>query len=451
MNQRHVMALGLFLMSAPAWAARPAEHLAENQGLIAADGAALRVERSVSWATPQDQAAAWTRFLIRNGQRWRAQWDADLGIPSRIYGQGVPTPGALKDADLAREHTLGFLSDNLELLAPGASLADFELVSNVLDPQSGIRTLGLLQRHRGLPVVGGQLNVRIKNDRLFVIGTEARPHVDAQLPEKTIDAPAATRAALQWILEDFGGQATVRPELEGPMVLPLIEQAKGVRYATVVRATVDAQAPVGRYHVYLDAQTGAKIAREQTLRFITGTVLFNTPERRPGSTRNDNPASFVRLDVGGQQLFADGAGVINEPGNQPLNATVQPRGEEVVVINDAGQRASNQVTLNDGDTFVWNASGEELIDSQLVTYVAGNVVKEYAKAIAPKHGLALSGRAAGDGEHQQLLQRLLGRHHDQLLPREQPVRKHRAAAGRDPPRVWAQLPRSRDHPRRGLL
>ena len=63
----------------------------------------------------------------------------------------------------------------LALLAPGARVEDFVLVSNHSDGE--IRSVGFVQMFDGKRVVGGQVSFRFKRDRLIAIGSEALPDV----------------------------------------------------------------------------------------------------------------------------------------------------------------------------------------------------------------------------------------------------------------------------------
>src|SRR6185312_2303988 len=102
---------------------------------------------------------------------------------------GIAAPGAIDHADIAEQVARQALADNLALLAPGASLADFSIVSNTYD--GNIRAIGFAQFSQGMRVLGGQVSFEFKNDRLFVIGSEALPNVMIDMA-----APRMTRAQL---------------------------------------------------------------------------------------------------------------------------------------------------------------------------------------------------------------------------------------------------------------
>src|SRR5215468_9357421 len=89
----------------------------------------LRAQRDVKWSQPS--SAAWQKLAATG--TWQAAWDRATGVPSRIWGSGLPAPGAIASPQVAEAFARATLADHLALLAPGAALADFELVSNNYD------------------------------------------------------------------------------------------------------------------------------------------------------------------------------------------------------------------------------------------------------------------------------------------------------------------------------
>ncbi|MCA9552248.1 MAG: DUF4215 domain-containing protein [Myxococcales bacterium] len=357
-------------------------HLDRGNVLETASGVETRTGRSTGWNVPAEAEARWNRFLEAEGGSWRALWDADTRVPLRILGEGVAAPGATLSAEAAEEAALAFVSRHLELLAPGAAPADLVLVSDEYDAQANLRTVAFEQRHRGMPVLGGQLSVRIKNDRIFVVGSEALPNVDAAAPATLVREDKARSLALDWVARGATG-VRVREVGKTAFVLPLIGGDARITFATVVEVVVDAQRPLGRWSVYLDAATGAPVARRQTLQFLSGSVQYNAPIRHPGGTRHDAAAPFATIIIDGQTLSADAQGAVSWNGNTPATITMRADGSEVTVLNDAGAEATFSTTIQDGGNAVWDARDEEFVDAQVATYIAGNEVKGYAKEIAP--------------------------------------------------------------------
>src|SRR6185436_12962814 len=115
------------------------------------------------------------RFVAVAGGHWEASWDRATGIPNRIWGEGIAVPGASADPAIAASAAQRVIESHLDLLAPGATPADLVLVSNHWDGE--MRSIGFVQLARGMRVVGGQVSVRIKNDRIFVLSSQALPAV----------------------------------------------------------------------------------------------------------------------------------------------------------------------------------------------------------------------------------------------------------------------------------
>lgn len=360
------------------------DHLVGQPALEVAGGNPARAERSVSWSrVPPRALRAWTGFLTAAGGSWQAMWDVDTGIPTRIFGRGIAAPGAVKSEDAAAQHARAFLAAHVELLAPGSRLSDFVLVSNHLDA-GGMRTVGFFQYSQGLRVLGGQVSFRFKNDRLFVIGSEALPQVQSRLPDAPLPELTARGVASAWILSDMAASARDL-DYDGPFILPIVSSG-AVSYRTVVRVTVDARQPIGRWDVYLDAASGAPVAREQTLRFATGSVHYNVPLRHPNAERADLPAAGASLVIDGTTITSDGDGVATWAGTAAGALTARARGPLVRVINDAGSENTYMTTLQPDGTAVWNVADQPNIDSQLATFIHGAIVKEYARSFAPDLG-----------------------------------------------------------------
>ena len=110
---------------------------------------------------------------------WQATRDADTGVVAQLWGSHVDVPGANADPMIAERAARTFLAAHLKLLAPGATIGDFIVVANRVD--GDLRTVAFAQTWHGLRVVGGQLHVVIAHDRVFVAGSQALPHVHAQV------------------------------------------------------------------------------------------------------------------------------------------------------------------------------------------------------------------------------------------------------------------------------
>lgn len=368
----------LTILPLSAYAAEPSPRAVET-GWILASGAPSIQERQLSARVPSSATAAWRRFRDSAGQSWTGSFDEASGIPARIWGAGIPAMGAQASAELAERHARGVLEQHLDLLAPGSKPTDFELVSNDFDGK--MRTLGFVQRHRGQRVLGGQLSFRYKNDRLFMIGSEALPNVAVELAPSPIGERAARQAAEQWIAKQLG--VTPRVEaIKGRLILPLRDGAE-IAFHDVIDVRVRTARPAGLYAVYLDAKNGEPVARKQLLMFTSGHVAFNVPVRWPGATRVDRGVFGLSVAVDGTSPVTGQDGLLSWTSPDAQAIQVGVTGPLVTIANQSGASSSTTTMLSPGGSFVWNASRNEIVDAQLTAFVASQDVKAYLRSLVP--------------------------------------------------------------------
>lgn len=355
----------------------------KSNALETASGAETRAQPNVSWTTPPSAGQAWGSFVQAHGENWRVLWDSNTRVPKRILGEGISAPASSLSPDAAKAAAIQLISQHLHLLAPGTLVSDYELVANDFDPTSGLRTVGFAQRYRGMRVLGGQLSVRIKNNRVIVLASEAKPNIDAPAVRKTVDALKAADLAMAWIKAD-ASEVSLRQGIGEAFILPVPLAAGPTTYHTVVEVVVDARQPVGRWSVYLDAANGTPIAKRQSLMFANGTVQVNAPERRPGSTRLDWAAPAMSVSVNGQNATTGPQGQLTWTGDAPATLVLSAKGPQVNVLSDAGPETTLNATLEPGGAVTWDVRDEEFVDAQLNAFIAGSLVKSYAKVIAPQ-------------------------------------------------------------------
>jgi cysteine-rich repeat protein len=350
-----------------------------SSGLELASGAQARPQRLLTPQPPRRSERAWRAFRVAHPGSWLASWDAATGVPHRIFGEGIEAPGTSGDPLKAARFAEAFLEQHLALLAPGAKRSDFTLVSNEL--RGDLRTVGFVQFAGGVRVLGGQLSFRFKNDRLFVIGSEAIPDLSVARHSKTILSHVAASNARHWIERDIG-VATV-DRVEGPFVLPIARNASLLAAPVVLRVVVETTSPPSRWDVFVAAESGELIAREQTLRFASGTVLFNAPVRYPGSQRVDYPAKYVHAVVNGTSASATSDGLFMFE-SAPAAVSLGAASDFVAVLNQSGPAVSTTLSLPAGGAAAWDLATEADGDAQLAIFVHTQRVKDYAKAIAPE-------------------------------------------------------------------
>ncbi|MDC0720400.1 hypothetical protein [Nannocystis bainbridge] len=357
----------------------PAAH-ARRPAVEVARGAPVRALADLTWyQAPARHGGAWARLVAEMGPQTWAVWDRDTDVVRRIWGAGIAAPGSAGSPVAAERLARAFLARHVGLLAPGASAADFTLVANV--ESGGMRTLGFVQRVRGVAVEGGQVSFRFRNDRLFMIGSEALPHVPAPAVRQ-VGAAQARTAASEWLERDLSPGTVSFEAAHEAVVLPLV-RGGGVEYATVVPVELATTAPLGRWRVYVDAATGEPVARKQTLLFASGKVAYNAPVREPGGERQNWPANRAALTVGGMNVTSSPTGDVMWNGNNATMVTTRASGTQVTVANDAGNEATANLNLQPNQTVNWNAANDELVDAQISTFVHANHVIDYVRQIDP--------------------------------------------------------------------
>jgi hypothetical protein len=374
------------LLTAPAWAVRSAPQ-GDASRLAAAPGVApLRGETSATWgAPPAERARAFHRFLRAAGGRWHALWDRHTSAPVRVFGSGVPAPGSVADEAAAEAHARAFLAAHRDLLAPHAPVDQLLLAADVV--HDGLRTVAFTQHaliaERGLvPVVGGRLNFRYRRDRLIVIGAET--YAVTRLPAPRLDGAAAALAASAWIAEEHVS-ASLREE-PALVALPLVGSGR-VEVRAAYRVVLDAAGPRRRWAVYVDAERGTPLAREDLLRFDHAQVLFDAPVRAPQLDRKTWPAPALSLLLDGAKASTDAAGALTWAGTgAPASAELDADGPLVIVRNQAGTDAAATLSATDGADLTWSLADDEYGDAQLASFIHGGLIKEHARSFAPTMG-----------------------------------------------------------------
>jgi MYXO-CTERM domain-containing protein len=340
------------------------------------NGRSLPARRTEVGVPPRSQAA-WAELQAHLGATWRADFDVVTGVPHQIYGGFLDAPGAIASAEAAQAYALEVFARHGALLAPGAAVSDFVVASN--DLTDGLRTVGFVQHHQGLLVEGGQLSFRFKKDRLFMIVSEAWPKVQVNLPKVLLAKEAAVAKAQAWLRSVHGQEGELR-DFRGPLILAQTPEGPAVAFV----ATLRTRQPIGQFDVYVDAESGRPLARRQTLMFADGTILVDSPERYPASTRIQHPGDGLWVTINGVQALADPNGRVTWTGNDTGSAVLTAEGPLVMVVNAAGTSTSVTVPIAPGGSVLWSAANEEHVDAQLVAFVASQDVKHYTKIIAPQ-------------------------------------------------------------------
>ena len=299
---------------------------------------------------------------------WQGTRDRETGVVAELWGGTVAAPGAVADAAVAEKAARAFLVERIALLAPGARSEDFVIVANEVD--RGLRTIGFAQTHRGARVVGGQLAIFIKRDRVFAAQSQASPNISVEVPPRT--GAVNTLRAESWI----GGRVVTRAI--GPRVVLPIDGG----YRVADQLEIEALDRAGRWDVYVGLD-GAPLLRVSQLRFATGTLVYDVGERYPLGTRRDAPARLVGAIADGVATTTASDGSFSWSGTAA--ATVAPglAGPTIAVENAAGALATASLTAQPGGAVRWSLAADEHGDAQLTSFVHVGIAQDRARVLLP--------------------------------------------------------------------
>jgi MYXO-CTERM domain-containing protein len=379
---RPLVVAGCVLALCPtAGAVVPRGHRLEAPALTALPSARLskplREHKKLVWgqSTP---SFAWNGFTARRLGSWQAAWDVATGVPSRIWGEGIPAPGSIADPAIAERIARGVLSDHLALLAPGARLEDFVLASNHFDGE--MRSIGFFQQIDGRRVVGGQVSFRFKADRLFVIGSEALPHVKVVTPRSRLAANLLRTRAAAILRDELALAGAPVSDVGDEVIVPLVADDAVLGYRVARPLEIDGGYD-GRYLAYADVTTGEIVAVRQLNTYASnGRVLYDTVDRYPARGRISRPASRAHVTVNGVSQTTSLDGSLSWTGGA-VEVVTGVIGDLVTVYNKAtGNAAASAIhPLSPGGALVWNASASAEDEAQLNTYVTTMIAKEYVR------------------------------------------------------------------------
>jgi cysteine-rich repeat protein len=271
---------------------------------------------------------------------WRALVDRDTGVPAWLWGPPVDAPGSVADPARAEATARAFLAAHLHALAPGARTSDFAVVTNELD--GDVRSVGMRQSWRGLPVIGGQIGFVFAHDRLFAVTSHALPNV----------AP---------------------PPARGHAVLPLVGRSIDYRIVDVIDA--------GEWDIYRD-ERGSEVARARKYVDATSTLTYDAGVRYASGPRAELPAVAANITVNSSATTTGADGTFSWAG---ATATVVPGlvGTYVQITDSQNPLATASLSASDGTPTPWSLATSEIGDAQLSTFVYANLAKARARIVNP--------------------------------------------------------------------
>jgi len=384
-NYLRALGLGWLVASGLAQSSRAAGWSGTAEAPLVTTGKAPRLHRDTAWT----HHGALDRAGLGG---WTAIYDRDTGVPLRLWGPGQPAPGTMASPAVAEVWARTFLAAHLDLLAPGAAPGDFVVVANQLSAGGDVRSIGFTQHANSIAVLGGAISFVFKHDRMIMVGSTALPHVTTAPPVQPglrgarLSSTRVTSAAVGW-LGAAGQPVAVRGAVANEQVIVPIVHARGaggvdVDYTLAEQVTVESTTgEPGQWKVYIDAATGAAFARESTLTFASGTVLYDVPVRAPMAVggRHPQPAAEATLNVNGVAVTADQAGVVTWTGNDPAMVSPGLSGPLVAVTDLSGKLASGALPLPADGSVLWSHPSDEAIDAQFDAFVYADQAKQFVR------------------------------------------------------------------------
>ena len=294
---------------------------------------------------------------------WQGRSDRDTGALAELWGSYVPAPGATADPAIAEAAARAFLGTYL-----GLAEREYRLVANHLD--GGLRTVGFQQTHRGIDVVGAQVAVFVRGDRVFAAASRARPGVTIDVPARGGAVPTAR--ALDWI----GGSSVVRAIGER-VVLPVDGS-----YRVADRIEVEPRDRPGRWDVYV-APDGEPLAKRPRFHMATGTMVFDVGVRYPLGARQDMPARELELTADGTPTTTDADGAFSWASAGAAAVAPGLAGPRIRVTNAAGPLATASLTAQPGMPVRWSVASDAMADAQLTAFVHASIAKQRARVVVP--------------------------------------------------------------------
>jgi MYXO-CTERM domain-containing protein len=343
-----------------------------------------RAYRDVAHAAPAAAQAAVARVAAAG--LGNVVWDVDTGVPAQLWGAGIGAPQAMTSPAAAEAAARAFLAEHLALLAPGSSAADFIAVGNEL--AGDLRVVGLAQHRGSARVLGANIGFLFKNDRLIVVTSTALPDVTATASNRSWKPGVLETSAGDWIANATGRTPVASAPTAAETVLPIVRRrtatGRNIEYRTVHTVQVKLADGVGQWDVYVDARTGAPLARKSLIKHAQGTIVYNVPPRWPGGGRQNYAAARTTHNVNGGPVTSTPDGSVTWSG--AAAATVSPglAGPWVRLFNSGGSLATTSLSLAPDMQATWNESSNGSRDAQLTAFIHAGVVKDYVKTnIAP--------------------------------------------------------------------
>lgn len=316
-----------------------------------------------------DTQPAWRAFLAAEGTGWSVRWDQVTRTPHRMWGPGLDL-GALRDRADVERAALAFVDAHAELLGLGAAVPQIRAAgySSLLDAWY----VDVDTRFSGMPVWRGGITLRFSHGLLVMVGADTYP-----------DAPfvGALTLTADEAIEQFElmGPAPRAEHTHATATPELLPEVVGGRPTLRVVWHVQSrtQAPVGRWHGFVDADTGALITFYNDVRFFDGTVSAQVDARVGDGTLETVPLRNASLqDDVGTTLTDDSGAWATEGTTDPVLTLDGPRAR---IVDKLG-KASPVLTGGEQTLTAAEVRGSQ---AALSSFTFVQRVQDYARTLAP--------------------------------------------------------------------
>ncbi|MEU9979942.1 M4 family metallopeptidase [Streptomyces sp. NPDC050856] len=270
--------------------------------------------------------------------------------PALVDGIREAVDAGLPAADAARRH-LAAKESRYKIDNPGRDLAPLRTQRHGAD-----ETVRLQQRHRGVPVLGGQYVVRMDNGggERVVTGTSGKYFTGLRTgTTPSVDKDVAVRRAVTATLERLGGHRLTEPApdrgLRGTAGgLVVIPRGEGVlAYQVTVRGADPVTGGPVLQQVYIDARAGFPVLQFSGIRTFTA-----PPATAAGGTAATATVPGPGAAGGGSAAAPEpvtGSGTLLSGGKVELNVS---RRADAYVMADAARGVST-----------WDARGRDVMEA----------------------------------------------------------------------------------------
>lgn len=249
-------------------------------GQVGVDGETAGSDEAYVAAEPSATRLAWRELAREPGVRAEALWNPATNTPHRAWASGLGIGGGpFLSQDAVERASRAFLRERASLLLAGESPSDDDLPLLKAQRVGDVWFLVFGQRHEGLEVVDGRVDLRVRTDgSIPLFGSDWFPGVNVRSSPLVLAgvAEAVARAGVAFrdgTDQDRGSDLAILPVPDGAHV----------GYRLVHRVRLSIANPPGEWTTYVDAQDGRVWARENRLRFaattdggVNGTILPRT-------------------------------------------------------------------------------------------------------------------------------------------------------------------------------